>query len=718
MRITSLAVRNLGRHRDAKWLFDPRMTVVRGPNESGKSTLQRAIELVLTRPATSTAPDLAALRTWGAGPDEAISVAITFTWEDEDGSARHGRLAKVFAGAAGTTRLELDGEAVSDAARAEEMVAELSGVPTEGFLRSTASVRQVELAALERSETALRERLAATLSGADRSTLRARGRLAAALDELAPPGGGPGRLATARDAVADTERRLAAGEEALAQLERDRETLVAAAERARDARAAVAERRALLDKARQAERHRSERDDAEARRDRYTEAIGIHHVLAELERTHPSPLPLGELRRSAESLRSLESRIAALEEMLSSEVRVEFEVPPERRWRSRLALGLALLAIGLAAAAGGIAAALTAGFTPGVAVGALGVLAALVGLVLYLTARRARSDSAATRHMRDEEVARRLRGRSDMEQELRLNSAERDELLDRLGLPGMAEVEERLAAETAHVARVDTARTRLSVLVGDEGPDALAPKRDAAVAEIARAEAALEALGPIANEPRARERLEAEVRDAEGVADRARDDEAAARARVDQNPVDADEVSGLAERLAVWRRELAALGRRERLMSRTLDELDAAERATMARATRFLERRMAGDLARVTGGRYREVRIDDADLGFEVLPADGSAWVSAADLSRGALDAVYLAARLGLVRLVAGDRRPPLLMDDPLVTLDDERAGHAMAVIRDLTPDFQVICLTASDRLDGLADRVIVLEGPEAVADS
>ena len=64
---------------------------------------------------------------------------------------------------------------------------------------------------------------------------------------------------------------------------------------------------------------------------------------------------------------------------------------------------------------------------------------------------------------------------------------------------------------------------------------------------------ALDALGPIAKEPRARERLEVEVADAERrQLERARDDEADARARVEQNPVDAEEVAALAERLAGW----------------------------------------------------------------------------------------------------------------------------------------------------------------------
>ena len=43
MRITSLALRDVRRHRDATFELAPGLTVVRGPNEAGKSTLQRAI---------------------------------------------------------------------------------------------------------------------------------------------------------------------------------------------------------------------------------------------------------------------------------------------------------------------------------------------------------------------------------------------------------------------------------------------------------------------------------------------------------------------------------------------------------------------------------------------------------------------------------------------------------------------------------------------------
>jgi uncharacterized protein YhaN len=89
--------------------------------------------------------------------------------------------------------------------------------------------------------------------------------------------------------------------------------------------------------------------------------------------------------------------------------------------------------------------------------------------------------------------------------------------------------------------------------------------------------------------------------------------------------------------------------------------------------------------------------------------------VDVASLSQGTLDLVYLAARIGLVRLVTGDRRPPLVLDDPFVTLDHHRAQRALELLRTISADFQVIYLTTSDRYDAAADAVRVLEAPTAV---
>ncbi len=717
MRITHLSLRNLRRYREADLDLAPGLTVVRGPNEAGKSTLQRAIELALTRRVTSAAADIESLAPWGEDPEARTAIAMTFSYEDEDGAVYEGRLEKSFRGARGQVRLEVGGEVITDPARADDELAALSGVPTEGFFRSTASVRHHELAGLQRDEGALRDRLQASISGADRGTSQARKKLDRALQGLQARGAkNPGRLKVAEDAVAETAARLRAGEEAMARLERDRDALSVARERRSEADKAITERRSLLEKARQAERLISDRDAARERFDRYRAAVILRDEVEELDRTHPSPVPLPILRTDVERLRAADTQIGTLEAMLAGEVQVSFEVAPEVRWRplSRAAVGLVVLGVALAAIGTLLVALGVLSESARTLAVILGVVAVVPGLILAAVAIWLRRGDTMQKQLREEEVNRRLRGRSEIEDELRGARARREELLARLELPGTAEAEERLRLEEAHVAEIDQRRARLGGLIGDEPLDVLPGRRDTAALEIEQKTGALEALGPIAREPRARERLEVEVADAERSLERARDDEAAARARVEQNPVDAEEVAGLAERLASWSEELAALVRRERVYARTLEEINAAEQATMQRATRYLERHMVGDIARITGGRYRRVRVDDTNLGIEVFAPERNDWVPVTDLSQGTLDIVYLAARLGLVRLVTGDRRPPLVLDDPFVTLDDTRASLALGLLRELATDFQVIYLTTSDRYDHLADSVVELAGPAA----
>ena len=211
-----------------------------------------------------------------------------------------------------------------------------------------------------------------------------------------------------------------------------------------------------------------------------------------------------------------------------------------------------------------------------------------------------------------------------MEAELRQAQADTATQLATIELPDLAAAEVLLAAEQDHAAKIDRLAAQLEGLVGKQPPAELPALRDSAALEVEQKTHALEALGPIAKEPRARERLEVEVHDHEAALERARDDEANARARADANAVDAEQVAGQAERLATWHEQLTALQRRGRVYDRTLREIELAEQATMKTATRFLEARMVGDIERITAGRYRRVEVDDRTLDIRLLrPGEG-----------------------------------------------------------------------------------------------
>jgi DNA repair exonuclease SbcCD ATPase subunit len=726
VRISRLQLRNVRRHADLDLQLAPGLTIVRGPNESGKSTIQRAIELALTRRVTSGSADLDGMRSWNASDDDRPWVRIEFEQEDLDG-VRTGTLEKAFRGSRGTVKLELDGETITDPARADEVLADLTGIPSEGFFRSTASVRHHELDGLQRDEAALRDRLQASISGADRGTSRARRTLEKALYDLNTKGDkNPGKIKAAEAELATATAAQRNGEAALVQLERDRDALAQAREDRAVAETELAEQRSMLEKARLAERLIAERDQASERFQRYSTAVDVSRQITELEASHPSPNGLPALRDAMSKVRAADMRIREIKAALAGEVEVSFVVaePTPRSWRPTAiaAVVVILVAVGIVAAGqlGWLPRDLATLHVLGLSLPGTGVLAVLLvlfGVGLALVGRRQRIRAMQlnkTKDLRTQEIERRLRGRSMLEQELQMEEVTLHNLLAALELPDLAAVEALVAAEEAHMASILRLRGQLEGLVGREPTETLPQLRDKAALDIEQKAGAIEALGPIAHEARARERLEVAAGDADRALGIARDTEAQARARVEQNAVDAEEVAAHAERAAVWAEQLAALQRRARVYDATLKALDVAERATIRTATRYLERTMVADVDKVTAGRYRRVQVDDENLALRVFAPERGDWVDVSLLSQGTLDTVYLAARIGLVRLVTGDRRPPLVLDDPFVTLDDQRAKRALQLLHEISTDFQVIYLTTSDRYDKTADAVVKL--PPATA--
>jgi hypothetical protein len=222
MRISRLQLRDVKRYRDLQIDLAPGLTIIRGPNEAGKSTISRAIELGLTGSVVAgadpgTAGGLDGLRSWDA--DEAARPTITLDFSVDAGAAggpdRTGSIEKAF-GPGGTASLTIDGVTTTDPAAVDARLADLTGVPTPSFFRSTAFVGHGELEDLDRDEATLRERLAVSISAADRSTTEAIEELRRVLAELNTRGErDPGQVGVAEEAVARSEATLAAGEAAL-----------------------------------------------------------------------------------------------------------------------------------------------------------------------------------------------------------------------------------------------------------------------------------------------------------------------------------------------------------------------------------------------------------------------------------------------------------------------------------------------------------------------
>ena len=343
-------------------------------------------------------------------------------------------------------RLDVDGTTITDPTLADQALAELTGIPSEAFFRSTASVRHHELADLDRDEAALRDRLQASISGADRGTSRARQKLERALYDLNTKGAkNPGQLKVAEETVEQARLAVEQGELALTQLEHDRDTLSGARERRAETEATLEERRSLLEKARQAERLMAERIAAQERFERYRQAVTVSEELTGLHACHPSANPLPVLDQIVIRLRSLDAKIRELRAALSGEIAVNFDVPPPPTWRplSRLSPRPR----GGRRARGGRIVRRQASRASSISGSAPLLLAAplpAIGFILAFVARWLRRSDRMQAQLRDVEIDRRLRGRSEMEAELKQAEADTAQQLKAVGLEDLAAAEDLL----------------------------------------------------------------------------------------------------------------------------------------------------------------------------------------------------------------------------------------------------------------------------------
>jgi DNA repair exonuclease SbcCD ATPase subunit len=723
-RIKRIQLRDLRRHRSLDLALASGLTVVKGPNESGKSTLAGAIELALTpaqdRSANArTADDL---RTWGAPPEASPSVTIDFSVDPDPGDAdgtthgagvRAGQVSRTFGPDGVTTTLTLDGQSITDPAAVDARLVELTGLPSASFFRGTAFVHRAELTGIS-SDSTIRERLSASITAADRRTADAKATLTGALADLQDRGeNNPGRLGVAEAAVGRSATLVESSDGSLARLAADRAAAVEAEAVQAVAVTHLADRKDLLEQARRAEKLTAERDAASDRAHRYAEAITIARDLAALATTHPSKEPLAIIRQTVGRLTTLDGRINELKRLLEGEVNVEFEATaPEPTWRLPTILGaLGILAgIGLA-----VAGALVQGLA--VLLG-VGIGLALIGAGLLVFARRRRSAAMGddrAKQLAEVQIDRRLRGRSQLENELKECESDFAQQIEGIGQPDLATAQAELAQEEAHVARINEFTAKLESLVGRDAVETFPVSRDTALAAAANRSADLARLAEEARPDGARPRLETEVSEAEGSLETARQAAAMARAAIDANPVDAEQAAGEAERLAVWQAQLARLQRRARIHEAAVRGIDRAEAATMALTTRYVERRVNATIGQMTGGRYRRVAIDDTSLAVRVFAADRNDWVPIEMLSDGTAEQLLLAARIGLLGFVTGGQLPPLLLDDPFAGYDDVRAARSFDLLRGLAAGQQIVYLTASNRFDAAGDAVVELTGPTAV---
>jgi uncharacterized protein YhaN len=100
----------------------------------------------------------------------------------------------------------------------------------------------------------------------------------------------------------------------------------------------------------------------------------------------------------------------------------------------------------------------------------------------------------------------------------------------------------------------------------------------------------------------------------------------------------------------------------------------------------------------VTGGKYKEVMIDN-DLNITIISDDDKHRnIDIDSLSGGTIDQLYLSLRISLSNILSGNQNIPIILDDSFVQYDSNRLRKSIEMIARESERRQVILFTCQER--------------------
>jgi len=172
---------------------------------------------------------------------------------------------------------------------------------------------------------------------------------------------------------------------------------------------------------------------------------------------------------------------------------------------------------------------------------------------------------------------------------------------------------------------------------------------------------------------------------------------------------DAEEQVRLEEELEGLQESLKHEERKGKVYELAREFISKARTEVLSSVEEALEKEIQNYLAVFTNNKYKQVRVNKEALEFAVYSDEKGDWAKPEDLSGGVIDEFYLAFRLALAKLIFGDKKPPLILDDPFVNFDSVRLANTLNFFKTLAPDYQIIIFTLSDLYDEVADNIILL---------
>ena len=167
-----------------------------------------------------------------------------------------------------------------------------------------------------------------------------------------------------------------------------------------------------------------------------------------------------------------------------------------------------------------------------------------------------------------------------------------------------------------------------------------------------------------------------------------------------------DRSSDLQDQLAQKQEQLSALREEYDAITLAMEALEQANTTLQNRFSPALGARAAEIFSAITAGRYDRVLLS-RDFSLSAEPAGDPVGRSIRLLSQGAADQLYLAVRLAICDMVLPEeKRVPLILDDALVSFDDDRLHAALDYLLAESEKRQILLFSCQKReMDYLSGR-------------
>lgn len=155
----------------------------------------------------------------------------------------------------------------------------------------------------------------------------------------------------------------------------------------------------------------------------------------------------------------------------------------------------------------------------------------------------------------------------------------------------------------------------------------------------------------------------------------------------------------LSEQLEYWEKKL-------KILEKTKELMETSREKTLLGLKDRLADYVSEFLSVISGGKYKKISIDQ-DFSFKVFSDEKeSEIVPEDDLSRGAIDQFYLTIRFAFAKILTRNKKSFIVLDDPFHNFDESRKQNTKRLLQDLAGEFQIILFTHSDEYDDWGEVV------------